>query len=485
MSFVSATLSTSATKTGVVIAAGQSLIILAIDGFGGSKTLTISDGTNAYAVRGTQNEAFNNQTVTLIDCLNPTPGTYTLTLAGATGGGPQFLILIYSGGLTYSAGSFASYDSNTAWTSTTDGTTTPAITPASYPALVVGLGLSSSAGGLVAGTDFTSRFTFGSTGFKNYAEDLTLASGSHIASFTAPSATDANVVVAAAYILPSSGTNAALAVTEGADTISSAATLPIAAALAKTEGADTISAATTSPAAGVNAALAVTEGADTISAAATLPIAVALAKTEGADTIAAAATSPAAGTNAALAVVEGADTVSAAAALPVAVSLVKTEGADSISAGSTLPIAISAPLTEGADTLSSTATAFFAMNAAITEGLDALSSGVVLAIGAALTKTEGADTVLSAAQLLDTMNAAITEGLDTLAASMGQVVVANASIVEGADRLTSIAMIIVAPTGAVFVIDISVEAITPIEIRSDASVSIVIDVATSASIISG
>jgi hypothetical protein len=198
--FVSATLSTTATKTGVVIAAGQSLIILAMDGFAASETLTISDGTNIYVSRGTRNETLNGQTYTLIDSLSPTPGTYTLTLSGGAGGGPQFLILIYSGGLTYSAGSFASYDSSGSPVFTTDGSTTAAITPTAYPALIVGLSSAGNGSAMTAGTGFTSRFAFGSSGFQNYAEDLTISSGSHIASFTATAGSAAIVVLGAAYL---------------------------------------------------------------------------------------------------------------------------------------------------------------------------------------------------------------------------------------------------------------------------------------------
>lgn len=201
--FVSATNSTTATKTGVVISAGQSLIIFAMDGNAGSETLTISDGTNTYVTRGTTTETFNNWTATLIDCLSPTPGTYTLTLAGATGGGPQFLILKYTGLASYSAGSYAGAHFGSSVPSTTDGATTSAITPTSYNALLVGLAANNGGANsftVSTGTGFTSRFTQGVTGYPSFAEDMEVTSGSHIASYTAGAAQSSLVVIGAAYI---------------------------------------------------------------------------------------------------------------------------------------------------------------------------------------------------------------------------------------------------------------------------------------------
>ncbi len=221
VTFVSATLSTAATKTGVVIAAGQSVVVLAMDGFAQGETLTISDGTNTYVSRGTTSA--DGGTFTLLDCISPTPGTYTLTLAGATGGGPDFIILIYSGISSYSAGSLKSANFSTT-TTATDAVTTASITPTSYPALVVGWAATAegAALNLAVGTGFTSRFAFGGTGFQNFAEDLTLASGSHIASWTANTTITPMSVLGAAYLATPSGAALAGAAT---DAISAAGAL--------------------------------------------------------------------------------------------------------------------------------------------------------------------------------------------------------------------------------------------------------------------
>jgi hypothetical protein len=173
-----------------------------MDGFGSAKTLTMSDGTNTYVSRGTISDTRSNFTTTLLDCLTPTPGTYTLTLAGATGGGPQFLILIYTGISSYSAGSFASANFAATVPSTTDGVTTSAITPTSYSALIIsGAFWAGGTPATAAGTGFTSRFAYGSSGFPQYAEDLTLSSGSNIASWTSTAGQADVNVVGAAYIL--------------------------------------------------------------------------------------------------------------------------------------------------------------------------------------------------------------------------------------------------------------------------------------------
>ena len=200
--FVSATNSTTATKTGVVISAGQSLIIFAMDGNAGSETLTISDGTNTYVTRGTTTETFNGWTATLIDCLSPVPGTYTLTLSGATGGGPQFLILKYTGIASYSTGAWPGAHFGSSVPSSTDGATTSAITPTSYNALLVGLAANNGGANsyvLSSGTGFTSRFTQGVTGYPSFAEDMEVTSGSHIASFTAGATQTSLIVMGAAY----------------------------------------------------------------------------------------------------------------------------------------------------------------------------------------------------------------------------------------------------------------------------------------------
>jgi hypothetical protein len=182
----------------LTIAAGQSLVILAGDEQTASSTLTMSDGTNTYTVRGTVNDGFHDATRTLIDCLAPTPGTYTLTLAGATN--PNFEVLVYTGLASFSAGSFQSVFAQNP-PLTTDSAATAAITPTSYPAAIIAAGAFTSLSTFAPGTDFTSRVvTSWQFGNGVLAEDLELTSGSHIASYT-PSAANCNLaLVAAAYI---------------------------------------------------------------------------------------------------------------------------------------------------------------------------------------------------------------------------------------------------------------------------------------------
>lgn len=212
-SFVSATSAGVNNATfGLTILAGQKLVIMANDAAAINSTLTISDTLgNVYAVRGTVNDTRNGDTSTLIDCLSPIAGATTLTLAGAVQ--PGMLVAVYTGLASYSAGSFASFFSGATPPTATDGCTTAAITPTSYPAALVGFCFFGSTSGMAVGTGFTSRFasTNGLAGGNaGYLEDLDLAAGSHIASFTmAAGGTDVSVL-GAAYIEATSGVTLAL-----------------------------------------------------------------------------------------------------------------------------------------------------------------------------------------------------------------------------------------------------------------------------------
>src|ERR1700678_720974 len=133
MAFVSATQNNGATRT-VTFAAGQNAIIIAQDGGAANSTLTLSDGTNTYELRGTKSDTRSDVTTTLFDCLNPTPGTYTLTLSGQQGTGACNVVL-YTGLTAFSDRSFESFFA-AAPPTTTDGCTTAAITPTSFPAMI-------------------------------------------------------------------------------------------------------------------------------------------------------------------------------------------------------------------------------------------------------------------------------------------------------------------------------------------------------------
>ena len=205
--FVSATQSNGATRT-VTYAAGQNVIIVAQDGGGGNSPLALSDGTNTYVQRGAKTDTRDGFTTTLFDCLNPTPGTYTLTLSGQQGNGAVNIIL-YTGLASFSSGSFESalFTSTSPSTlpTTTNGITTAAITPGSFPTMIFAASQTSEGQVLAPGTGFTSRFANDAVGDGNngvYVEDLLLTSGSNIASFTATALAGADAtVIGAAYIL--------------------------------------------------------------------------------------------------------------------------------------------------------------------------------------------------------------------------------------------------------------------------------------------
>lgn len=200
--FVSAAVTQTATQA-LTISAGQNIIIIAGDESAQNSTLTISDALgNVYAPRGTVNDTFNGGTRTLLDCLAPTAGSTTLTLAGATAA--EFITLVYTGFASFSAGSFKSFFNSSAPTST-DGCATASITPTSYPAgLICGALISGSIGAtLTAGTGFTGRLssvTGGHFGAGCFAEDLRLTAGSNIASWTSGSAAQSVALVAGSYI---------------------------------------------------------------------------------------------------------------------------------------------------------------------------------------------------------------------------------------------------------------------------------------------
>jgi len=204
-SFVSATSSgNTSTTLGLTINTGESLVILAGDEVNQNSTLTISDTLgNTYAVRGTMNDVFNGGTRTLIDCLNGTAGSTTLTLAGAPNAQRGFLVLKYTGLASYSAGSFANAFFGASPPTSTDGCTTGSITPTAYAAALIGFSFAASTTVMTQGTNFTSRYAnaTGVGGFNaGYAEDQRLTSGSSIASFTMTAGGNSVSVVGAAYL---------------------------------------------------------------------------------------------------------------------------------------------------------------------------------------------------------------------------------------------------------------------------------------------
>jgi hypothetical protein len=71
-----------ATTTTLVINEGESVIVVLEDGAAADLTLALSDGgTNTYEVLGTKSDTRDGITTTLVACMAPIPGTYTLTLS--------------------------------------------------------------------------------------------------------------------------------------------------------------------------------------------------------------------------------------------------------------------------------------------------------------------------------------------------------------------------------------------------------------------
>lgn len=187
----------------------------------------------------------------------------------------------------------------------------------------------------------------------------------------------------------------AAAVTQGADTASSAGTVAIAGAAAVTQGADTLVAA--GAADSINGAADLTQGADTLSAAGTVALAGAAAVTQGADTLAAAGTVALVG---AAAVTQGADTTSAAGAVAITGESALTQGADTLSATGGAPGLVGdASITQGADTLGAAGTVAIAGAAAVTQAANTLAAAGTVAIVGAATITQGADTLSAAGAL--------------------------------------------------------------------------------------
>jgi hypothetical protein len=198
---------TSTTSTAsVTVAAGQQLIIEGMDGGSNTTTLTLTDSQatpNTYVKRGVQPDTREGFQGVWFDCLSPAVGTYNLEMEGSVEGGGQFIVRVVTG-LGAFTGTLESANFATGtMPSTTDGITTPAITPGSFPAVVMGMAITPDGGTtfhVSAGTGFGNFFQTSTTGFAQAAEDQTIISNSQIASFTAAAGqTDDVIVMGAAY----------------------------------------------------------------------------------------------------------------------------------------------------------------------------------------------------------------------------------------------------------------------------------------------
>ena len=169
---------------------------------------------------------------------------------------------------------------------------------------------------------------------------------------------------------------------------------------------------------GITADLAVTEGDDTLASAATILVTAAASITEGADTLSSAATVL---VTAGASITEGDDTSSAAATILVTANSSITEGADTLSSATTILVTINSAITEGDDTLVSVLSDG-GFSASITEGDDSAFSAATVLVTATSSITEGADTSSSATTVLVTAGASITEGSDTVVSSLSSLV---------------------------------------------------------------
>ena len=225
--------------------------------------------------------------------------------------------------------------------------------------------------------------------------------------------------------------SASLAVAESNDSLASVATVAIAASLSVTESDDSLS-ASADIIDGVNASLAVTESDDTLSASATVPLSANLSYTESADSTAGSATVT---INASATLTETGDSISGVSVVEITATASLTESSDSLSASATRVDGISASLnvTESSDTLAAVANAAIAAALSVTESGDTIASQSAIALSAALNSVESGDTVVSSVGISVTCSASLSEDGDTLTAT--------ASIISNSNTITAASMV--------------------------------------------
>lgn len=143
-------------KSGIVYSAGDtlSLWIVMTDYLGG--TVSMSDGTNTYTkVGGIVGLGGNDYAC--FECINPVPGTYTVTVTWANAGADHWIFHLgrYSGTSTRQAGALA--DAVNPSILGADALTSSSFTPAAQPALIVGICSNSNAISVTSGTGYTNR----------------------------------------------------------------------------------------------------------------------------------------------------------------------------------------------------------------------------------------------------------------------------------------------------------------------------------------
>lgn len=141
---------------GVVYSAGDtlSLWVAMVDYLGGA--VSMSDGTNTYTkVGGIVGMGGNDYAC--FECINPVPGTYTVTVTWANAGADHWLFHLgrYSGTGTRQAGALT--DAVNPSTTGTDALTSSSFTPTAQPALIAGICANSNNISVTSGTGYTNR----------------------------------------------------------------------------------------------------------------------------------------------------------------------------------------------------------------------------------------------------------------------------------------------------------------------------------------
>jgi hypothetical protein len=180
------------------------IIFTTYNAIGSGTTTSVSDGTNTYTQVGTELvDTVNDQRVNMFECVNPTPGTYTVT---QTIGAAKLYRGIAAGVYVGITGSALDYAGNfqaapgTAANAVTSGN----VTPTNAPATIIGITLAQGTATVTEGAGFKSRGAFTSldTAFSNTTkiEDKTVATSADVAAtFTTSSASINNMTVALAY----------------------------------------------------------------------------------------------------------------------------------------------------------------------------------------------------------------------------------------------------------------------------------------------
>jgi hypothetical protein len=167
------------------VSAGDKAIVVYGSFSGVLTTLSLSDGTHTYTQAGSAGSVASTAThrISGYYVLNPTPGSYTLTMTvGATRANRRVAVATYQGVVAYQT---AVNQGQLAAATTADAVSTSAMTPSSQPAMLTAL--SFTANGTTtysAGTGHTSRGVLSNWdaigSFSSLLEDIRLTSTSAV-----------------------------------------------------------------------------------------------------------------------------------------------------------------------------------------------------------------------------------------------------------------------------------------------------------------